>query len=267
MILASESGSEKKSIPDNPHTRGSWLRCGCRNIFIPYNCRTLSPDSCEYCRYRRAGKFFHDFYYKYNRALGKSWDDIQMWTLGTSIKYTYSYNFSEEKYYHNLGEIISIWQKFNTMMKVYSKRSQIKLDCDIDVYKECGIARLMKRECERHYFSYPKFNWNPLVYVVEAGSTGERLHIHLLHKGFLKQSIVKAIWRFQTKEKSNVNFVKADNVGYLAKYVSKSLLKYSFLGQLYKVKLPRREKVCYKCDSSWELMSQGIEKMDVPSVL
>lgn len=51
-----------------------------------------------------------------------------------------------------------------------------------------------------------KFDWHPLLYVVEAGKNGF-LHIHAILTTTLDQTLAKDKWRKISGEKSNVNFV------------------------------------------------------------
>ncbi len=91
--------------------------------------------------------------------------------------------------------------------------------------------------------------WNPIFRVVEAGSKGNRLHIHFLNVGKLLHSDVLTTWRRITREKSNVQFAKRDEtakpVYYVMKYLTKDKSTYSILGALRKIKFEKREpKVC-----------------------
>lgn len=134
------------------------------------------------------------------------------------------------------------------------------------------------------------FKWNPLVYVVEAGKPcnkeyhpecladpedcqdhGQKLHIHFLHKGFLPHAYVRNVWsRITGIVNPNVNYISdVRSIGYLAKYVSKSLLRYSFLRDLYKVKVPKLEKSgkCADCNVRWMLDQHRISIDDFESMI
>lgn len=192
-----------------------------------------------------------------------------MWTLGTSTRFRRwvgptndplpdnwesrknvkksRWNEQRLKWQDNSGEIITLWQKFTTRLKVNRKRK--------------GIP------------------FRPLVYVVEAGKPcryspcvdflgdcenhGEKLHIHWLHQGKLKHKYVMDIWRGLTGENSNVNFSRIHSIGYLAKYISKSLIKFSFLGEFYHAHLPKvARKICGECYSRYRFGANGVYKSD-----
>ncbi len=199
-----------------------------------------------------------------------------MWTLGTNVRFKRWYGpidlpedweerekpnkkgvvkrvplpkwgEAKMKWQDNSSTIIALWQKFTTRLKVNRKRK--------------GIP------------------FRPLVYVVEAGKPcryspcvdflgdcenhGEKLHIHWLHQGKLSHKYVMDIWRGLTGQNSNVNFTKVNSIGYLAKYISKSLIKYSFLGEFYHAHLPpKQRKICGECYSRYEFGENGVYRTD-----
>lgn len=200
-----------------------------------------------------------------------SWDFNSksfMWTLGTSIRFKRWYgptsqlsegwekrtgvkkarwNEPRMKWQDNVSEIITLWQKFTTRLKVNRKRK--------------GIP------------------FRPLVYVVEAGKPcryspcvdflgdcekhGNKLHIHFLHQGKLLHKYVIGIWRELTGENTNVNYSRIHSIGYLAKYISKSLLRFSFLGEFYHAHLPKTaRKICGECYSRYRFGENGVYKSD-----
>ncbi len=80
--------------------------------------------------------------------------------------------------------------------------------------------------------------WSPLFRVVEAGSRGGRLHIHFLNNGYLSHKFVIKAWREVTRSNANVNFSnKAMSpkyaIRYAAKYLTKDMSKFTFLGAWY----------------------------------
>ena len=175
-------------------------------------------------------------------------DNVTRWSLGTAIDYTYEYDYTTDSYDANINEIIHLWQKFNTRMKVYSKR-----------YSKLGT-------------------WNPFFYVIENGSSGNKLHIHLLARGYIKHSCeywdkksplyhldgqcftkcVTCLWRSITGKNTNINFIQnLKKIGYIAKYTSKGALGYRFLGELYKTKLDKHDSSCKKCNSDFKLLSSS----------
>jgi len=84
-------------------------------------------------------------------------------------------------------------------------------------------------------------NFDPLMNCMESGSRGDRLHYHIVGRGFLDHEKVLEIWRSITKEKSNVNFsrkISSRNsyqaFAYLAKYASKGY-KYYWMGSMLKI--------------------------------
>lgn len=126
----------------------------------------------------------------------------------------------------NREKIYSWWRKYSMKINVYSRRTNQR--------------------------------YRPLVYIVEAGSEGTRLHIHFLHKGFLSHGFVKDIWRATTKENSNVNFsaekskaIKA--IAYLSKYIGKSLSRYYWLGEWRKNPPNEFISICKHCSAERSL--------------
>lgn len=256
----------KDRRPRNQHKIGTSVICGCRRVFIPFRCPSTAVFRCAYCRYERAGEFFLKFNIRFGLS-GHSFDSrYYMWTLGTPIKYWTDFTDDPKRNsglrrVNNIASIIQPWQTFNTYMKVIPKRQ--------------GYS----------------FRWNPLVYVVEAGKPcnkeihpdcfndpddcpdhGQRLHIHFLHKGFLPHAYVRNVWsRITGIPNPNVNYIpNVRSIGYLAKYVSKSLLRYSFLRELYNVKVPKMEKSgkCADCNVKWQLDSHRISIDDFePSII
>lgn len=93
------------------------------------------------------------------------------------------------------------------------------------------------------YYRAKYEKWEPLVYCIEPGSEGRRLHLHIVVRGFAYQKFVLKLWRGITKEKSNVNFetshtkaTSAENAfRYVAKYVAKGY-SYYWLGAMRKVR-------------------------------
>lgn len=199
-------------------------------IFVPYKCSAKNPNICEDCKESRSRLIISKLFRKLEFSHFDEKSKIYMWTLGTNIDYTFEYNWDSEKYQDNLGEIIRPWQLFNTRMKVLRKR----------------IPKLV--------------DYRPIFYVVEAGSTGNKLHIHFLMYGYLEYRLVKNIWsRITGIPKPNVNYISdLKNVGYIAKYTGKGALTYRFLGELYKVKLPKHNTSCKKCSTSFSKEEQVI---------
>ena len=212
-------------LPDNPHVRGYSVICGCKTIFIPFTCGARDPHACEYCRIRRSRQFLAKFYQRAEIS-GIDPKNGYMWTLGTSSKYVREYDWDAKQYYDNVSDVIEPWKLFRKRMNLEGA-------------------------------------WSPLVYVVEAGSKGNRLHIHFLNEGVLSHKTVVRTWRSVTKEKSNVNYVKHSNIGYLAKYTSKSLIRYHWLGKLYKAKIPKHESFCAECEQKYALDRLPIYSDDV----
>lgn len=214
----------------SPHVRGLAVVCGCGPVFVPFRCAARSKDACDYCKSSRARQFLSKFFERVEIS-GTSLTESVMWTLGTSIEYVREYDWDSGRWVDNINEVTSLWQRFNSRMKMEARRN--------------GVA------------------WDPLVYVVEAGSQGNRLHIHLLVMTRISHGMVLRHWRDLTGESSNVNFVRA-KVGYLAKYAGKGLLRYSFLGVLYKAKPVPRSKCCNECGSKYQLLASSIyhEELD-----
>lgn len=232
------------------HNWGSTLVChNGHNHFVLYSCSPKSQNQCKYCLKKRSGEIMYKLFRKMVAAgygevtekhgfvftQGKS---VSMWTLGTNIKYLYASDAYGEPF-DNTYRIMSFWQKFNTRMKVYSKRSG-------------------------------SFRWNPLFYVIEAGSEGNYLHIHLLVDCFLPHDYIRKQWSSVTGiPNPNVNFLTPlINLGYVAKYTSKGALTYRFLKQLYKMKLSKKDTSCKTkigneyCNSKFEVVDHG-EEYDV----
>ncbi len=99
-------------------------------------------------------------------------------------------------------------------------------------------------------------NWHPIMKVIEAGSRGNRLHIHFLSSTTIKHHVVLRHWRRITKEKSNVNFQKSAHnvntaINYLIKYIVKTSVRYSWLGKFRgAVNTDQKERV--QCEHSME---------------
>lgn len=98
------------------------------------------------------------------------------------------------------------------------------------------LARYWTR-FRKHMNKYQQ--WDPVFRVVEAGSKGKRLHIHLVLVSQTTHAIVLKQWRKITGERSNVNFtapVHSGHLGllrYLLKYLTKQGTRYYWLGALY----------------------------------
>lgn len=80
--------------------------------------------------------------------------------------------------------------------------------------------------------------WSPLFRVVEAGTRGGYLHIHFLNNGYLSHKFVMKAWREVTRTRANVNYSEKGMspkhaIRYAAKYLTKDLSKYTFLGIWY----------------------------------
>ena len=84
--------------------------------------------------------------------------------------------------------------------------------------------------------------WGPLFRVVESGSKGKRLHLHLLVQGYVHRDIVLKMWRGITGiEKPHVWLGRVrfeyDNIvrtlWYVSKYVTKEAGRYSWMGDFY----------------------------------
>lgn len=97
------------------------------------------------------------------------------------------------------------------------------------------------RKLMQKYHPQKYARWQPLMNTMEAGSKGNRLHYHVIVRGFAYQPEIKKIWRGITGEKSNVHFeyrgttrkaVKA--FAYLAKYSSEGY-NYYWMGDMHKV--------------------------------
>ncbi len=97
-----------------------------------------------------------------------------------------------------------------------------------------------------------KTTW--LFYVIEAGSRGNKLHIHMINYGFVHQKEVLAIWRGITGELSNINFSKRRRSGsvqkisnYMSKYLGKegnSRRNYYYLGDLVRIEVLEPKSIC-----------------------
>lgn len=217
----------------SPHVRGLAVVCGCGPIFVPFRCAARSKESCDFCKTSRARQFLAKFFERVELS-GVSLDETIMWTLGTSIEYYRDYDWDSGRWVDNISEITCLWQKFNSRMKMEARRN--------------GVS------------------WDPLVYVVEAGSEGNRLHVHLLVRSKINHQVVLQHWRDLTGEKSNVNFVKGQ-VGYLAKYAGKGLLRYSFLGELYKARPDLVARGCSNCGSNYQLLSTSIYREEIDRLI
>lgn len=141
---------------------------------------------------------------------------VNMWTFGTNMVDTEN----------NRKIITQYWKKFRTRMAVYTKRNK----------KYAG--------------------WKPLLRVVEAGSKGNRLHLHVLVSGYIHHSILLKIWRNIVGYKANVNVRKMRGnykkaVNYVVKYVVKELGSYYQMGLLLKTKFDRVKSIpmCSVCGS------------------
>ena len=157
---------QRRQGPTNRHARGFSVHCDHKRVFIPYGCAAKQIDKCEYCSYRRAGLFMMKFGLKRQLASWNFNKQSYMWTLGTNVRFKRWYgrvelpedweqrekpnkkgiirrvrrprwNEPQMKWQDNASEIITLWQKFTTRLKVNRKRK--------------GIP------------------FRPLVYVVEAG--------------------------------------------------------------------------------------------------
>lgn len=236
----------------NNHTVGVSLKCGAgHTYFVPYTCSPKNIQACPYCVKTRSGLILYQLFRKlagagYGIMTSKGFEsgtpEISMWTFGTNVDYEYYYDYITEKWIDNLSDIIIPWQKFSTRAKVYLKRS--------------GAT----------------YTWTPLFYVVESGSSGGKLHIHALVFGFFSHTWALEQWRDIIGYNANVHYTPSfNNIGYLAKYTSKGALTYRFMGPLYKIKLPDKDKSCrYRlkkdelCGESFYVDMQNVQEKLLP---
>lgn len=237
----------------SPHTFGITMKCTSgHDYFVPYACSPKIPNVCGYCLKKRSGVILSKLYDKLsmggylNEDRRISTDKISMWTFGTDLEFSPEFDWNQQKWIGNdISQIIDYWQRFNTRMKIYIERR--------------GLL----------------FGWKPMFYVVEAGSKGNRLHIHLLHNGYLDFQFVRqqwgevtGLWKMENGKRvytCNVNFIQSlDSPSYLAKYTAKSALAYRFLGELFKLKLSKRSTTCKTeiepeilCNSGWTIISNN----------
>ena len=84
--------------------------------------------------------------------------------------------------------------------------------------------------------------WGPLFRVVETGTKGKRLHLHILVQDYVEREYVLKVWVRITKlpkphvwlgevRNKYVNIVRT--LWYASKYVSKEATTYSWLGEFY----------------------------------
>ena len=92
------------------------------------------------------------------------------------------------------------------------------------------------------------YSFNPLFYVIESGTTGNKLHYHILIDGFTPFSKVIKHWRSSTNEKSNVNYTeKKENmdiikaINYMLKYILKGYGKYYWMGKFHSIRFKKYE--------------------------
>ncbi len=137
--------------------------------------------------------------------------EIYLWTLGTNWKWSTK----------NVERLRRSWRLFRTRVSTYQKRG----DWDGE--------------------------WKPLLYVVEVGKSGY-LHIHVAVHGRLDQSIGRSAWS-SIVEIDEPNFGYSPPNGrdplkgmvYLAKYLSKGIYNWYWLGDMRK-KLSKRYVFCTK---------------------
>lgn len=191
------------------------VRLYCHNCYawykIPVRC-SIKDGLCDSCQDYRRDRFVAMCMRRAQYYHTNT--NVQLWTLGTDMKDTKT----------NKEILYKYWRKFSMRINVYSKRIG--------------------------------FKYSPLVYVFESGSKGDRLHIHFLHHGFLSHLFVLNLWRSITRQKSNVNYSALDHLSvivviwYLAKYVSKSLERYYWLGNWRKTPPDNHVVECIQCRQS-----------------
>ncbi len=233
---------EKPSI----HNRGVLLRCDVgHHYFVPYTC-SASRDPCVECLVKRAKRFIFNFLYRYQRStLGFiPWEgNFYMWTLGTNLLNDYYFDWDQDRYETpSITAMTRMWTLFHAKAKKFLSQS----------------------------------GYHPIVKVLEAGTTGDRLHWHFINYGKIPHAKVLKTWRSVTehffKELSNVNVNGKDPLTgiaslqskfYIAKYTGKSLIRYSFLNDLYKAPKPPRSTSCKEDDTPFELIIKGFWGTDL----
>lgn len=209
------------------------LQTKCGNLcskYIQIKCKLA--ELCDECVLERRQKIYAKIYYKFENSDVRK---LILWTLGTNWRGNDGYT-----------RLNVAWTKFRKRM-----------------YHERGFQ--------------------PVFRVTETGSKGGFLHIHFLNTGFLKHSRVLFHWRKTTSLLgANVNYssrksdpIKAIN--YLMKYMTKhpkkpslnyekvdilaKTVKYSWLGEWYKIKFEKLDKFQCKHDYDWSFYNL-IERWD-----
>ncbi len=175
---------------------------------------TIRCGRCDNCVRQRKRVIYAKFYYKLEGFLLK-FGRYPKWTM-------WSLGTSLIDSDKNRKQIAVYWKLFRKRMMLYSKR---------------------------HSFPY-----KPLMYVVEAGSKGRRLHYHIIMDGFTPFNRVLRNWRDITGEQSNVNYSVNETgtenihaINYILKYVMKQSGSYYWVGEFYKLFFPKKaETICFE---------------------
>lgn len=110
------------------------------------------------------------------------------------------------------------------------------------------------RRCYSKWLKSLGKSTNFLFYVIEAGSTGGKLHIHTVGYGFSPHEKLRTMWKLVSGiAEPNVNYSRSRDRGstskvakYLSKYLSKESGRrnYYFLGDLLKIKIVIPKSIC-----------------------
>ncbi len=136
---------------------------------------------------------------------------VYFWTLGTNRAWSSK----------NIEWIMSCWTKFR--------------------------KRVNNNQSRKKWFG----RWKPLLYVVEEGSKGRKLHVHVVASGFLRQDQGRLLWD-EITETTNTNFGYSPPQSwhtpimamiYLSKYLSKNMKNWYWMGVMLK-KVPKKTFYC-----------------------
>lgn len=162
-----------------------------------------------------------------------------LWTFGTDLDLTY----------HNELKLKEWWHKLCTRLSTYSKRSH----CDIENNMTCQFY-LFRGGCPDHERPW---QYDPLIRVIEIGSSGKKLHYHVIYGSYLPHEVALKAWRDITGLEANVNYRSKEKKwsrfkasAYVAKYVTKNklLLKetrsYYWMGRFRKNPQNEVDRIC-----------------------
>jgi len=202
-----------KSVKVCLKTDWTVLQSKCENLcskFFQVKCKL--SELCKECVLDRRKKIYAKIYFKYNVHKPEK---LVLWTLGTNWKGNSSYK-----------DLQKAWTNFRKSM-------------------------------------YHVDGFSPVFRVTEQGSKSGHLHIHFLNTGFLSHARALYTWRrVSNNSGANVNYSSKESdptkaINYLMKYMTKHpkfpsinsnsveilrhSVKYSWLGEWYKIKFDKYE--------------------------